>query len=102
MKDALAMAAAAKQSGIQIIVDYETSWYSSIQTAYAIVHDRHAIGDLRKITVVAGDQGPKEAGCSDAFLNWLTDPALNGGGALTDFGCYGAGHDYMVYEWATS
>jgi scyllo-inositol 2-dehydrogenase (NADP+) len=89
-QDALAMAAAAKQSGIQIIVDYETSWYSSIQTAHTIVHDRHAIGDLRDIMVVAGNQGPKEAGCSDAFLNWLTDPRLNGGGALTDFGCYGA------------
>jgi scyllo-inositol 2-dehydrogenase (NADP+) len=91
MKAALAMAAAAKQSGIQIIVDYETSWYSSIQTAHTVVHDRHAIGDLQQIMVVAGNQGPKEAGCSDAFLKWLTDPALNGGGALTDFGCYGAG-----------
>jgi predicted dehydrogenase len=90
VKDALAMAAAAKQSGIQVIVDYETSWYSSIQTAHTIVHDRHAVGDLRDITVVAGNQGPKEAGCSEAFLNWLTDPVFNGGGALTDFGCYGA------------
>ena len=89
-RDALAMAAAAKKSGIQVVVDYETSWYSSIQTAYVIAHDRHAIGDLRKIMVTAGDQGPKEAGCSDAFLEWLTDPVLNGGGALTDFGCYGA------------
>ena len=90
LQDALAMDAAAKKSGIQIVVDYETSWYSSIQTAYAIVHSRHAIGDLRKIIVTAGDQGPKEAGCSDAFLDWLTDRARNGGGALTDFGCYGA------------
>ena len=91
MQDALAMAAAAKQSGIQIIVDYETCWYPSIQTAYPIVHGRQAIGDLRTIVVTAGDQGPKEAGCSDTFLDWLTDPVLNGGGALTDFGCYGAG-----------
>ncbi len=90
MTDALAMAAAARKSGIQIIVDYETSWYPSIQTAYAIAHGQHAIGNLRKIIVMAGDQGPKEAGCSDTFLNWLTDPILNGGGALTDFGCYGA------------
>jgi len=90
MKDAVAMAAAAKQGGIQVIVDYETSWYASIQTAHTIVHDRQAIGDLRDITVVAGNQGPKEAGCSDTFLNWLTDPVFNGGGALTDFGCYGA------------
>ena len=90
MEDALGIAAAANKSGIQIIVDYETSWYSSVQTAYAITHDRHAISDMRKIIVTAGDQGPKEAGCSDTFLDWLTDPVLNGGGALTDFGCYGA------------
>ena len=90
LEDALAMAAAAKKAGVQIIVDYETSWYSSIQTASEIVQGRHAIGDLRQIMVVAGDRGPKETGCSDAFLEWLTDPALNGGGVLTDFGCYGA------------
>ncbi|HMD53759.1 MAG TPA: Gfo/Idh/MocA family oxidoreductase, partial [Phycisphaerae bacterium] len=59
-------------------------------TAYAIVHDQHAIGDVRKIVVCAGDKGPKETGCSDAFLDWLTDPKLSGGGALIDFGCYGA------------
>lgn len=88
---ALAIASAAKNSGIQIMVDYETSWYSSFETAYTIVHNQHAIGDLRRMVVVAGDQGPKDAGCSDEFVNWLTDPALNGGGALTDFGCYGAG-----------
>ena len=90
MEEALGLAAAAKKGGIRIIVDYETSWYSSVQTAYAIAHDRHSVGDMRKIIVAAGDQGPKEAGCSDTFLEWLTDPALNGGGALTDFGCYGA------------
>jgi predicted dehydrogenase len=88
---ALAIASAAKRGGIQIMVDYETSWYSSFATAYTIVHNQHAIGDLRKMIVTAGDVGPKDAGCSDAFLEWLTDPVLNGGGALTDFGCYGAG-----------
>jgi predicted dehydrogenase len=90
LEDALAMAAAARNGGVQIIVDYETSWYSSIQTASEIAQRRHAIGDLRQIIVVAGDRGPMETGCSDAFLEWLTDPALNGGGVLTDFGCYGA------------
>ena len=90
MTDALAMAAAVKQSGIQIMVDYETTWYSSIATAYTIVHNQRAIGEPRKIIVTAGDQGPKDAGCSDTFLAWLTDPGMSGGGALTDFGCYGA------------
>jgi predicted dehydrogenase len=42
-----------------------------------------------------GHQGPKEIGCSAAFLSWLTDPVLNGAGALNDFGCYGA--DLMTW-----
>ena len=42
-----------------------------------------------------GHQGPKEIGCSKEFLAWLTDPVLNGAGALNDFGCYGA--DLMTW-----
>lgn len=91
MDDALAIAAAVKNSGIQIMIDYETSWYSSIDNAYTIAHNQRAVGDLKKIIAVAGDQGPKDAGCSDEFVDWLADPVFNGGGALTDFGCYGAG-----------
>ena len=90
MDDALAMAAAARSNGTQVVVDYETSWYASVGTAYTMIHNQHAIGDLRKMIVIAGNQGPKDAGCSDAFLDWLTNPDLNGGGALPDFGCYGA------------
>ena len=90
MKQARAIAAAARKSGIQVIVNYETSWYPGNQAAYALVHDQHQIGDIRKIVVHDGHRGPKEIGCSTNFLAWLTDPVLNGGGALNDFGCYGA------------
>jgi predicted dehydrogenase len=90
LEDARAIAVAAKKGGIQVIVNYETTWYLGNENAYAIVHDQHAIGDVRKIVVHDGHRGPKEIGCSPAFLEWLTDPVLNGGGALTDFGCYGA------------
>jgi predicted dehydrogenase len=90
LADARAIAVAARNGGIQVIVNYETTWYPGNQNAYAIVHDQHAIGDVRKIVVHDGHRGPKEIGCSPAFLEWLTDPVLNGGGALTDFGCYGA------------
>src|SRR5260221_3747687 len=84
------MEAAAKQGGIRLIVNYETTWYPSTQKAYEVVHDQSAIGELRQIVVHDGHRGPKEIGCSAAFLEWLTDPVLNGGGALIDFGCYGA------------
>ena len=42
-----------------------------------------------------GHQGPKEIGVPPEFLNWLTDPAQNGAGALYDFGCYGV--DLMTW-----
>jgi scyllo-inositol 2-dehydrogenase (NADP+) len=90
MKQARAIADAVKKSGIQLIVNYETSWYPGNQEAYTIIHDQHQIGDIRRIIVNDGHRGPKEIGCSTNFLAWLTDPVLNGGGAINDFGCYGA------------
>jgi predicted dehydrogenase len=90
LADARAIEAAATKGGIQVVVNYETTWYPANQAAYTLVHDQQAVGELRKVVVHDGHRGPKEIGCSTAFLDWLTDPVLNGGGALTDFGCYGA------------
>jgi predicted dehydrogenase len=90
MEHARAIEAAAKKGGIQVMVNYETTWYPGNAAAYALVHEQQAIGELRKIVVHDGHRGPREIGCSEAFLAWLTDPVLNGGGALPDFGCYGA------------
>jgi len=90
VEHARAMQAAARKGGVPVVVNYETTWYPSTRRAYAIVQEEHAIGAIRKMVVHDGHRGPKEIGCSADFLNWLTDPVLNGGGALTDFGCYGA------------
>lgn len=90
MEHARAIQAAAKKSGIPVLVNYETTWYPANHQAFSLVHEQRAIGDLRKIVVHDGHRGPKEIGCSADFLRWLTDPVLNGGGALMDFGCYGA------------
>ena len=90
MKQARAIEAAVIKSGIQLIVNYETTWYPGNQEAYTMVHDQHQIGDIRRIVVHDGHRGPKEIGCSTNFLAWLTDPVLDGGGAINDFGCYGA------------
>jgi len=87
---ARAIAAAAARGGIQVIVNYETTWYPSNHSAYDVVHAQHSIGDLRKIVVCDGHQGPIAIGVSPLFASWLLDPVLNGGGALMDFGCYGA------------
>ena len=88
-EDARAIEKAARAGKIQVLVNYETTWYRSNQTAYDLVHE-NAIGEIRKIVVHDGHQGPKEINVGPEFLAWLTDPKLNGGGALFDFGCYGA------------
>ena len=54
MEHARAMQAAAKKGGVHILVNYETTWYPANHQAYAISHDDHAIGDLRKIVVHDG------------------------------------------------
>jgi len=95
MEHARAIEAAAARGAIKIIVNYETTWYPANQAAWTLVNGEAAIGELRKVVVHDGHRGPKEIGCSAAFLEWLTDPILNGGGALNDFGCYGA--DLMTW-----
>jgi predicted dehydrogenase len=89
LEDARAIEKAARSGKIQVLVNYETTWYRSNQAAYDLVHEK-AIGEIRKIVVHDGHRGPKEIGVGPEFLAWLTDPKLNGGGALFDFGCYGA------------
>lgn len=90
VKQAERMAALVKQYGIKLLTNYETTWYSSNQQVHEMLQVENVAGKIRKMVVHMGHQGPKEIGCSDAFLKWLTDPIKNGGGALTDFGCYGA------------
>jgi predicted dehydrogenase len=94
LDDALAMQAAAQHAKIQVLVNYETTWYRSNRAAYDLVHD-NSIGDIRKVVVHDGHSGPKEINVESWFLAWLTDPKLNGAGALFDFGCYGA--DLMTW-----
>lgn len=84
------MIALATQHNIHLLTNYETTWYGSNSEAYNIVHKEKKIGDIRRIIFRTGHRGPIEIGCSLEFLEWLTDPVLNGGGALYDFGCYGA------------
>ncbi|MGB5237245.1 MAG: Gfo/Idh/MocA family oxidoreductase, partial [Flavobacteriaceae bacterium] len=80
----------ANEHKIHLLTNYETSWYGSNYEAYRRIYEEKAIGDIRKIVFHTGHPGPVEIGCNPEFLEWLTDPNLNGGGALTDFGCYGA------------
>ncbi|HEY6991735.1 MAG TPA: Gfo/Idh/MocA family oxidoreductase [Bryobacteraceae bacterium] len=88
-RDALSMAEAARKGNIRVLVNYETTWYASNKAAYDLLKNG-SLGDLRRVVVHDGHQGPKEIGVQPEFFHWLTDPKLNGAGALFDFGCYGA------------
>jgi len=90
VKDAERIVSLAAQYHIHVLTNYETTWYNTNQQVYEMVNGQHAIGSIRKMVVHDGHQGPKEIGCSKDFLAWLTDPIKNGGGAIRDFGCYGA------------
>jgi glucose-fructose oxidoreductase len=92
--DAHAIAHIAAAANIPIIVNYFTTWEPSRHAAYDVAHGGE-IGDVRKVVAHDGHRGPKEIGVGPEFLGWLTDPKLNGGGALYDFGCYGA--DFMTW-----
>jgi len=79
---------------VQVLTNYETTWYQSTRDIYNTVN-AGTIGTIKRMVAHDGHQGPKEIGCSEEFLAWLTDPVLNGAGALNDFGCYGA--DQMTW-----
>jgi predicted dehydrogenase len=87
--DAGAMRALVERHRVHLLTNLETTWYPSVHAARALVVEG-AIGDVRKVVVHDGHRGPKEIGVDPEFFAWLTDPVRNGGGALTDFGCYGA------------
>lgn len=84
------MEALARKHDILLLTNYETTWYGSNHKTFKMIHEDNSIGNILKMVVHDGHQGPKEIGVNKEFLEWLTDPVQNGGGALMDFGCYGA------------
>ena len=93
-RDAVAMQKAAEAGNVHVLVDYETSWYASNKGAHDLLAGGE-LGDVRKVVVHDGHSGPKLIHVSPEFFAWLTDPKLDGAGALYDFGCYGA--DLMTW-----
>ena len=88
LEAAVKMKSLAEKYKIQLITNYETTWYPSNHKAYDLLKEG-TIGDLRKVVVRDGHKGPKKIGVNNEFLEWLIDPVQSGGGAITDFGCYG-------------
>lgn len=89
------MAELAAAHGVQVLTNYETTWYGSHRRMSELVLRDRAVGGIRKMVIHDGHPGPVAIGVEKEFLDWLTDPARNGGGAIMDFGCYGA--DLMTW-----
>jgi predicted dehydrogenase len=83
------MEALAKRHGIHLLTNYETTWYPTVHAAHEMLK-KDSIGSLSQLIIRDGHKGPLRIGVNKEFLEWLTDPVKNGGGAITDFGCYGA------------
>src|SRR6266700_593919 len=90
--DAREMERLADKAGIKLMVNYWNAWVAPSPELFHRVKTGE-IGTVQRMTVQYGHQGPKEIGVAKEFSDWLYDPAKNGGGAIMDFGCYGA-------EWA--
>ncbi|MGE5127352.1 MAG: Gfo/Idh/MocA family protein [Betaproteobacteria bacterium] len=93
--DARRIAELARVNGVQVLTNYETTWYGSNRRLHQLVVRDRGLGAVRKMVVHDGHAGPVAIGVQPEFLEWLTDPVRNGGGALMDFGCYGA--DLMTW-----
>ena len=89
------MRALVKKHNIQLLTNFETTWYPSHLKMWEMVKTEKSLGTIRKVVIMDGHKGPIEIGCTPEFTDWLTDPVQNGGGALVDFGCYGA--DIMTW-----
>ena len=90
LEHALQMKELVELHDVHLITNYETTWYASNHEVFNRFKNEDTFGKIRKMVVHDGHRGPKEIGVSDEFLEWLIDPVLNGGGAVMDFGCYGA------------
>ena len=87
--DADKMLAAARASGKTLMINWPLAWSPWLHDLKHRI-DAGEIGHVFHTKFRNGHSGPKEIGCGPEFYGWLYDEALNGGGAITDFGSYGA------------
>lgn len=87
--DADLMLAAAKASGKTLLINWPYLWDKWIWDLKARIDDGE-LGHVFHLRYRNGHHGPKEIGCDQYFVGWLHDEEKNGGGAIADFGSYGA------------
>src|SRR5262245_21544802 len=60
LEHARAISRAADESGIPVIVNYETTWYRSHAALWAFVKQERAVGEIRRMVAMDGHEGPQE------------------------------------------
>jgi len=102
LADALRMARAAKANGVELFVNWPTTWSPAVRKAKELL-DQGVIGDLWQVKWRAGSLGPMSHGSTrpgpdgkpveigevEKGATWW-HRAGTGGGALLDYCCYGA------------
>jgi predicted dehydrogenase len=83
------MLAAARKHRTRLMVNWPLAWNPAFRHGFDLAAGGD-IGQVFHVRIHMAHQGPKEAGVSDYFWNWLRNPKENGGGALVDYCCYGA------------
>lgn len=102
MRNATRMAMAARNAGVELIVNWPSTWSPAVRTAHRLVREG-AIGQLWQVKWRAGSLGPLSHGSVHPGVDGKMVPmsdaekgatwwhqAGTGGGALLDYCCYGA------------
>ena len=50
---------AAEKAGVEVFVNYETTWYPSHGAIWSLIKERKSAGEIRKMVAMDGHQGPK-------------------------------------------
>lgn len=98
LSEALQMARTAADNGVELFVNWPTTWSPAVRTAKDLI-DQGAVGDVWEVKWRGGSMGPTSHGAvypdgspiddsSKASLWW--HQAEPGGGAALDYCCYGS------------
>jgi predicted dehydrogenase len=88
LKEADRMLAAANRHNVRLMVNYPIFHMGFPQACLDLIRSER-IGRPWLMRFATGHSGPENF-CPPYFLDWLLDKVKNGGGALQDFGTYGA------------
>lgn len=80
---------ASRESNRLLMINWPTYWNAPLRQLLQM-GKKGDLGHLFHFRFRTGHAGPREIGCDEYFVGWLYDEAKNGGGAIADFGGYGA------------